>query len=88
MPLTELTTTTEVIDALGGNQPVAELTNRGVQAVSNWRAWDHFPSNTYVVMLAALRALDKSAPDALWNMNKSPAAPENRQPEVSGAITA
>ena len=45
-----LTTTTEVIDALGGNQPVQELTAaRWPQTVSNWRSFETFPSHTYVV---------------------------------------
>jgi len=68
----ELRTTTEVIDALGGNQPVADLTSSTNKAVSNWRGFPTFPSNTYVVITEALRRRGKTAPDALWGM-KMPA---------------
>lgn len=71
----QLNTTLEVIVALGGNQPVADLTGSTNKAVSNWRGFDTFPSNTYVAMIAALRAVGKTAPASLWGM-KIPAEPE------------
>lgn len=64
----ELTTTSEVLDELGGNVPVAELTGSTNKAVSNWRGFDTFPSNTYVAMTEALRARGKTAPASLWGM--------------------
>lgn len=64
----ELCTTSEVIDALGGNRPVAELTSSTHKAVSNWRGFPKFPSNTYLAMTAALAARGKTAPASLWGM--------------------
>lgn len=61
-------TTSDVIEALGGNMAVARVLNASPQAVSNWRRFDTFPSNTYVALSAALRAIDKSAPPSLWAM--------------------
>jgi hypothetical protein len=68
----ELTTTAEVIDALGGNQPVASLTSSTNKAVSNWRGFSTVPSNTYLAITEALRARGKTAPASLWGM-KMPA---------------
>jgi hypothetical protein len=66
--MTELSTTSEVIIALGGNGPVAELTSSTPKAVSNWRGFETFPSNTYVAMTEALREQGKTAPASLWGM--------------------
>jgi hypothetical protein len=60
---------------LGGNGPVAELTLSKPNAVSNWRGFKTFPSNTFVAMTEALRARGKTAPASLWGM-KMPAEPE------------
>jgi len=68
----QLTTTSEVLDALGGNAAVAELTSSTGKAVWNWRGFETFPSNTYVAMIEALRAKGKTAPASLWGM-KMPA---------------
>ncbi len=62
------TSTTQVIEALGGTAAVAALTGRLPSAVSNWHGLDHFPSNTYVIMWKALQALELEAPDWLWDM--------------------
>lgn len=70
-----LETTEQVIDALGGNGKVAELTLSKPNAVSNWRGFATFPSNTYVALTAALRTAGKSAPPSLWGM-KLPAEQE------------
>ncbi len=64
----ELFTTSDVMDALGGNSAVAELTNSTSKAVWNWRGFETFPSNTYVAMTEALRARGKTAPASLWGM--------------------
>jgi hypothetical protein len=64
----ELRNTFDVIVALGGNQPVADLTGSTNKAVSNWRGFETFPSNTYVAMTQALRAIGKTAPASLWGM--------------------
>jgi hypothetical protein len=68
----DLTTTSEVIDALGGNPAVADLTSSTTKAVWNWRGFETFPSNTYVAMTKALAAIGKTAPASLWGM-KQPA---------------
>ena len=64
----ELITTSSVIDELGGNPAVADLTNSTTKAVWNWRGFETFPSNTYVVMTEALKAKGKTAPASLWGM--------------------
>jgi hypothetical protein len=72
----ELTTTEAVIDALGGNQRVGELTASNAKAVWNWRASNTFPSNTYVALQSALKSIGKAAPDALWSMKPAVGEPE------------
>lgn len=64
----ELKTTSEVMDALGGNIAVAELTSSSTKAVWNWRGFETFPSKTYVAMIGALEARGKTAPATLWGM--------------------
>lgn len=64
----ELTSTSDVMDALGGNLAVAELTGSKPKAVWNWRGFETFPSNTYVAMTEALLAKGKTAPASLWGM--------------------
>jgi hypothetical protein len=71
----QLKTTSEVMDALGGNAAVAELTGSKIKAVWNWRGFETFPSNTYVAMTDALLQKGLSAPATLWGM-KLPAEPE------------
>ena len=63
-----LQTASEIIDALGGNGQVAELTLSRPNAVSNWRAFNSFPPNTYIVMTSALAQIGKTAPASLWRM--------------------
>jgi hypothetical protein len=60
--------TIEVIDALGGTQPVADLTGRTYNAAFNWRSAGKFPCNTYLKMQAALAAHGHNAPASLWGM--------------------
>lgn len=83
----ELTTTQAVIDALAvvdgfgrpiesGNVAVARLTGRTPTAVSNWRRFETFPSNTYVALTEALAAIGETAPDSLWAMAGAARAPE------------
>lgn len=68
MNLEILETTEQVIEALGGNPSVAELTLSKTNAVSNWRKFKTFPSNTYVAITHALRERGMTAPDSLWGM--------------------
>lgn len=72
MDLEILETTEQVIEALGGNGPVAELTSSRPNAVSNWRGFKTFPSNTFVALTEALHSRGKTAPASLWGM-KMPA---------------
>jgi len=65
-----LTTTSDVIEALGGNPAVAEITGSTTKAVWNWRGFKAFPSNTYIMLTEALRAKGLSAPDSLWGMKE------------------
>jgi hypothetical protein len=71
-----LETTSQVMDALGGNGAVEVLTSSKPSAVSNWRGFSTFPSNTYVAMIHALHATGKTAPASLWGM-KQPADAES-----------
>jgi len=66
-----LTTTSEVMDALGGNLAVAEITGSKPKAVSNWRSAETFPSNTYLALRNALLAKGKTAPARLWAMKSA-----------------
>ncbi len=64
------------MDALGGNTPVAEMTGRTAKAVSNWRKFSAFPSNTFVILKSALALRGYTAPDSLWNMVEANAEEE------------
>lgn len=66
----ELQTAGEVMDALGGNAGVAELTGSTSKAVSNWRSFGRFPAKFYLVMTAALAGKGMRAPAALWGMSE------------------
>lgn len=66
----ELSTTSEVMDALGGNDAVADVTGSKPKAVWNWRKAGTFPSNTYVAIAAALEAKGFTAPASLWGMKQ------------------
>jgi len=65
-----LKTVSEVIDRLGGNIEVADLTSRSSNAVSNWRGFGKFPANTYFVIRDELRRRDYTAPESLWAMQE------------------
>lgn len=68
--MVQLKTTSDVMDILGGNTIVAEITGRSAQAVSNWRKFSTFPSNTFVILKAALAVKGYIAPDSLWGMTE------------------
>jgi hypothetical protein len=65
-----LKSVSDVIDRLGGNVEVADLTSRSSNAVSNWRAFGKFPANTYVLIRDALSRLNYTAPESLWAMQQ------------------
>lgn len=74
--LERLETAAQVFTALGENPGVAELTGDKPSTISMWRAAGSFPSNTYVVLTEALRAVGKTAPDSLWKMRSPASEPE------------
>ena len=64
----ELTSAREIIKKLGGLNAVAEITARNPKAITNWRIFNRFPSNTFVAMQRALVELGYTAPPDLWGM--------------------
>jgi hypothetical protein len=64
-----LLTTSDVIEKLGGNSSVAEITGRGYTAVSNWKSRETFPPDTYLALQTALQAHGCEAPPRLWRMD-------------------
>jgi hypothetical protein len=78
--MTEYRTVNEVVKALGGNQPVAVLTASTHKAVSNWRARNRLPSNTFLVIKTELVRLGVSAPDYLWSMRQPAPVKRRRDP--------
>ena len=82
----ELSTTAEVIDALGGISAVARLTSRKYSAAFNWKNFVKFPADTYVVMQAALGAAGCAAPASLWGMVAAPST-QPEQPRVGASAS-
>jgi hypothetical protein len=68
--MTNLPSVPLVIDALGGNQEVASLTDTTGKVVSHWRSTRKFPANSYVAIKDKLKEMGLSAPDELWAMRK------------------
>lgn len=65
----ELKTKAEVMQALGGAQPipaVAALTGSSRKNTENWSRGPTFPSRYFLVMIAALHQKGYSAPPELW----------------------
>ena len=68
MPKRRLTTTKEVVDALGGHAAVCELTGAGSKAVYHWTGQSKmFPARLHALMQQELKRRDVKAPDRLWN---------------------
>ena len=63
-----LTTVAEVIEQLGGPTAVGRIAGRSAQSVVNWRAAEKFPADTFLILDAALKQRDLSAPPSLWGM--------------------
>lgn len=66
----KLKTSSDVIDALGGLTAVARLTGASSGAVWNWRQRG-FPSQTFLILTAALTARGLKAPASLWRMREA-----------------
>jgi hypothetical protein len=64
-----LATAREVVDTLGGNRAVCDLTGALPKAVYYWTGHARsFPSRTYCLMSDELRARGAKAPRDLWKM--------------------
>ena len=77
--MTNLQSTSEIIDELGGPNEVARLTSTTYKAVGNWKSFDRFPANTYIIIQAELSRRGKTAPDHLWSMRMPPAVRRKRE---------
>lgn len=66
--MAHLTSPIEVIEALGGTDAVAKLTGRKYGAAFNWRSFETFPPDTFLVLTKALEDLGHTAPPSLWRM--------------------
>lgn len=64
----KLTTTRDVMEKLGDTAAVARMTGRKLSAASNWKNFDAFPPDTFLVMQTELRRLGIEAPASLWGM--------------------
>lgn len=67
----ELTTVAAVFEALGGVSKVARLTGGTYRRVHNWKSFNRFPRNTYLVIADALAAQGKRANPSLWEMMRA-----------------
>ena len=76
--MTIIETATAIIDLLGGNVAVGELTSSTPRAVSNWRRFGKFPAGTYLVVKSELLRHGHSAPDHLWSMREPPSVRRKR----------
>lgn len=66
-----ITSTRVLIDVLGGNQKVAQLTGSTASAVSNWRK-TKLPAATYVVLRGKIDSMGLQVRDELWAMRLNP----------------
>jgi hypothetical protein len=56
----------DAVDALGGNNAVAEMLGVQPNAVSQYKKRGYFPPYTYPILHPALRKRRRPAPLALW----------------------
>ncbi len=68
--MSDLTSTSAVIDVLGGTGAVSRLTGKSLRAVSNWKRDDRakFPADTFLVMQSALTKKGLKATPLLWGI--------------------
>jgi len=71
--MTELHTTKDVIDALGGIPGISELTGAKTKAIYVWRS-SSFPWKMYPIITGALRDRGMTAPDSLFGMKPKESA--------------
>lgn len=65
-----LKSATAIIAAIGGNGPVAELTGRKTQHVTNWKHDGRLPANTYLILTDALAEKGYRASPELWGITE------------------
>ena len=65
----ELTTASEVIDALGGPAAVSRLLGTSTNAVCNWRVRG-LPPETFLALSEALKGKELYAMPGLWRMKE------------------
>ena len=72
--LKELHSARAIIAAIGngkGNGPIAELTGRKTQHVTNWKNEGRLPADTFLVVSAKLAELGyRASPKKLWGITE------------------
>jgi hypothetical protein len=63
-----LQTANEVIDSLGGTTKTAKIACRSPQSVSNWRAANRLPAETFRRLTEKLAERGMEAPPELWGI--------------------
>jgi hypothetical protein len=71
--MNQLLTVADVIDALGGNEIAAETLDVAYNTICNWRMYNRFPTDTYLMIRDELKDRGLVAPDHLWPMRLSAA---------------
>ena len=69
--LNELDSARAIIAAIGGdegNGPIAALTGRKTQHVTNWKNEDRLPADTFLIVSAKLAELGYRASPELWGI--------------------
>ncbi len=68
--MAKLTTVTQVIAALDGEEAVAKLLGykSSRNTIGHWEKQGSLPSKTYLVLTTELKKRGKSAPISLWRM--------------------
>ena len=69
--MSKIVSTSVLIDVLGGNKRVAELTGSSPSAVSGWRK-SKLPAATYVVLNSKIAKMGLSVSPDLWSMRPRP----------------
>ena len=71
--LDELSSVRDIIAKIGGedgNGPIAALTGRKTQHVTNWKTEGRLPADTFLVVSARLAELGYRASPALWGITE------------------
>jgi hypothetical protein len=64
----KLTSTADVLDALGGTAAAARLLGIKRSTVSMWKVGGRFPSSSYLALSDVLRSHGIECPPELWGM--------------------